>query len=62
MSKAFALTLLGVTLMSGSATWGHHRYAPRTAVDITENGNLTTTENTKNQYGSHGKNEPHVHQ
>ena len=62
MSNVFALTLLVVGFITGNTAWAHHKYVPEQSVDITENGNLTTTENAESQYGSSGKNVPYVQQ
>jgi|TARA_R100000995_G_scaffold62911_1_gene32355 hypothetical protein len=61
MTKLFA-ALLGLGIAFGSSALSHHKYAPTQSVDMIENGHLITTEKAESQYGSHGKNVPHVHQ
>ncbi len=61
MTKLLA-ALLGLGIAFGSSASSHHQHAPSHVGDKLENGHFGLTENTETNYGSHGKNVPHVHQ
>jgi hypothetical protein len=60
MAKVFFLMWLGIAL--SPAALSHHKFLPAQQDAITENGHLSTTEESESKYGGQGKNVPHVHQ